>query len=900
MVFGADFDLQAGSTVTGNGCMRAASGTVQVAAGFDTGLNASLTTSGTATVRVLPAANVSNVDLFVTGGTLRFVNSTAGASYSWRRGSTTGGAVQIDAGVDVSVENNVSVWEPSVWTVDGRVTSVVRTGVLHLDSGLVQGGGVINITGEMFWGSVRVFNVPEIGKIFIQPRALHVVDGNRNPLLGGWTYQNLGKLDWRNGTITCDDCLFNTTLDGKNFTFIGPVDGVFQYNDSVALDYFANFLECEFEWYGERCQCNIWSNLTITDLPSFMLYGQSGIVADNLTLVVIESLKYQNTTFNFTNDECQKHWTWTSEMLTKNDECERRWVGTAPWNKVWSPGAADACGFFRREDDSNIYFDVDFRAESKEKLPLVRGEHPIRELVFRLPFTVAFPKFVAITQPARVQAFAQVLLVSAVSEQLVQFQPASSLISGSVQLTTSLQWPFELTAPSWLSTRADINRVLLQADAGDAGPCDQQTAGSVCIQRWRFVVRPGAGLCDLTGVYELGFTVRCRTGRAADCPILPDTDESRASLQVSLATGDLCPRVVDTINVTMALSTYEDAALQLAKDEFIDPQRLYARLDVVSARASLVETRLRSLTVLKSETFGAIAMMNNFALQPAGTQMALTAAPGGATVPGGTSSPTFSFNVLGSALQIAPDSSEFVQLNALVAVQYRSVAPAAASGAALQSERFELRGLRAEMQSAQRNRGQDLLVGVRVNVTVPAEPESKVLGVVPKAQALAVAVAIGVVVLLLVATAVALWRRRRSQEGVEEPKVAHASSSAELMPVARSASAAGESLPGEPGEPADLAAAATAIAEEDENATQNELAATQPGAPAAAVEHEEEEEEEKTTSDGRDSRPPTMAQLPMLDVREEDGSTNDAPQCPSPESEMEDGRTSQQTAAKSE
>lgn len=201
------------------------------------------------------------------------------------------------------------------------------------------------------------------------------------------------------------------------------------------------------------------------------------------------------------------------------------------------------------------------------------------------------------------------------------------------------------------------------------------------------------------------------------------------------------------------------------------------------------------------------------------------------------------------------------------------------------------------MQNAQRERGQDLLVGVRVNVTVPAEPESKVLGVVPKAQALAVAAVIGVVVLLLVATAVALWRRRRSEEG--EPKLAHASSSAELMPVARSASAAGESAQGEPGEPADLAAAATAIAEEDENATQNELAATQPGAPAKAA-AVEEEEEEKTTSDGRDSRPPTVAQLPMLDVREEDGSTSDAPRCPSPESEMEDGRASQQTATQSE
>lgn len=488
---------------------------------------------------------------------------------------------------------------------------------------------------------------------------------------------------------------------------------------ALALVAVASAQGCDPGFYGTDCLCDLPTLPTTTTRPAYVVNAdtpnnppvRSGISSGSLSLVIAESLKYSrrgsgDAIFSLGTSACSSTMTWSKHQTAGGADaefdCSRLWVGVIPVSNIFGAACgaveATAANGFRR-------FIYDLRWNVTETFTLSNGVSQTREIEASVPFEVQFLTDVAITA-GNVQAFSQIAVLSAISNQAIT---ATGTVTrgGQVQIFTSVQYPFSLTgltlggAPSSNGGQpvAPASGVHFPADVtvtvGNSGSPDQAcgsvTNGQICTQKFTFNLAATAGTgsgerCDMNGAYTFWASVQCVEGAAANCPLDPVNQfaSSVVALTVTLTTGNFCPQVVDTVGISGSLTSYETNSFTIQKDDFLQGQRMFFRLSMKAAQATLSGVRVTGIRVqnppgnaitLASTTSGttSIASGNTFNLnveefQPLNTFRACATQAVGAAA---QCYWDFSFLAMSDALNVPLEGSSVVTVTVDVTVAYR-------------------------------------------------------------------------------------------------------------------------------------------------------------------------------------------------------------------------------------
>jgi len=267
--------------------------------------------------------------------------------------------------------------------------------------------------------------------------------------------------------------------------------------------------------------------------------------------------------------------------------CDDVFIGNIPWidNLL--------CNFTEdNTDPSVVTYSAPIFVTSTE-ITYLRGEPVTQTQTDVLHVVVQFQKQISIS--ANTAVVAPVNMFSAVTDQA--YSPTTN--RGSVSFATSLEWPFTLTAGTLASLPAGLALFGALTETTGAGDCSNTSVNSTCFQEFTFQITPGL-VCQLTGIYVIDFTITCRGGLGAACPLDSATDS--AVLTLSLQSSDFCAAVQTGITATAQMNTYQDSAHTISKTAFLIDQTGFFLVQVSSTEAAISETVISSISVTISGT----------------------------------------------------------------------------------------------------------------------------------------------------------------------------------------------------------------------------------------------------------------------------------------------------------
>jgi hypothetical protein len=98
----------------------------------------------------------------------------------------------------------------------------------------------------------------------------------------------------------------------------------------------------------------------------------------------------------------------------------------------------------------------------------------------------------------------------------------------------------------------------------------------------------------------LNFVVRCEVSAEANCPLPLNTNtglkQSDASVTFHITTEYFCPLVLADVDIHATLSSYQDGAHIIAKDDFLQDATAYFKATVSSTVATIVECSIATIT----------------------------------------------------------------------------------------------------------------------------------------------------------------------------------------------------------------------------------------------------------------------------------------------------------------
>lgn len=525
---------------------------------------------------------------------------------------------------------------------------------------------------------------------------------------------------------------------------------------------------------------------------------RSGITSGQLSVVIAEPIRFtvrQTPSFAIGDSACLGDFTWAVQQNGNGDDiqwqCNRIWVGTIQVSNIF---AAKCKPVQRTAADGTQRFMYNFNWAVSE----LTETGVVRQLNYSLPFEISF-KDTAAVQVGQVQAFSQIVMVAAVASQQISLS-GTLTPSGTLRFRTSVQAPFQLTAFSLGPAPTSANNAPTPV-AGTDFPTSvtvtptpsavetisgcASTAGSVpCEQEWSASLTAGSDICFFSGPYRFWFTVVCNQGTpAGDCPLDPVNQFSAtvASFTVQLATSDHCPDIVDTLVPVGTVTTFENVEFTVQKDDFLEGQRVYFRVSMQAAQATLSGVRVKELRIspvsgqsidlITTDQSGAVSIPNNnFALLTHNGNILLKDYRA-CDQPGlGASAKCywdFSLLALSSELGVPNDQSRTITVSGTAVVSYRDAGVQSASER-LQEKEVPLSVERLNGQSASfssrttRMRGRS----TRTGSASPAAAESGFLG--SSSGLAAVGGGFAFIVGAIVA-AIVVVRRRRQRASQLEP-----------------------------------------------------------------------------------------------------------------------------------
>jgi len=222
------------------------------------------------------------------------------------------------------------------------------------------------------------------------------------------------------------------------------------------------------------------------------------------------------------------------------------------------------------------------------------------------PFVIRFPTTVATSNT--IDVFSPVLLEAAIIRQFDVRTPAATTTAHSfIRLFTSIQSPFLLTLPHWISSsRSDftVQQVTAATDSLLPGEdCLNNAGDHICEQEWliQFDADNSPPVCDFTGDFSLNFTVNCQAFASGSCPLpfvsASNTNEAQANVLFHITTEDFCPKAFADVPLTATLASYQDSALTIPKASFLQGDTVFFKVNVDSVSATISSSSIATINI---------------------------------------------------------------------------------------------------------------------------------------------------------------------------------------------------------------------------------------------------------------------------------------------------------------
>jgi len=246
--------------------------------------------------------------------------------------------------------------------------------------------------------------------------------------------------------------------------------------------------------------------------------------------------------------------------------------------------------------------------------PIERDSRSVLSINLRLPTTISL-------NTTSLNILAPIDALIAVTFQEYDYDTDTATL----ELTTSVQWPYQLSNPDLVSALSPaFNVSLLHEDLS----CEQDNVGSPCQQVTTLIIseiRTRGRACSFDGDYVAEWQFSCRSGLQPSLCALPDVPSLSANF--TLASGDICGTFGIDSSLSGQLLSFRNGFLQEAVS-FLAGERIYLQASL-SAQVEILSVSLRTL-VLKQEGEEKPLVENGTPVSPFNSTIAFQEGGGGA------------------------------------------------------------------------------------------------------------------------------------------------------------------------------------------------------------------------------------------------------------------------------
>jgi len=196
----------------------------------------------------------------------------------------------------------------------------------------------------------------------------------------------------------------------------------------------------------------------------------------------------------------------------------------------------------------------------------------------------------------------QVGLVAWVSYQSFNLQTNIT----NIDFSTILDWPYRLVPGSDQLVTSPVYLLNPPSITEDDSNCPMTQAGSQCRQIFHFFINPkrnnitNTTECDVTGFYELQFSVDCRESSPGvvdpNCNLINGQPES-ALVGAHIITEDFCYVLTFGVGLDVITQTYQDIGFTIPKDAFFVGDTVYVLTSLAAENGIISSSQLAVASV---------------------------------------------------------------------------------------------------------------------------------------------------------------------------------------------------------------------------------------------------------------------------------------------------------------
>jgi len=249
------------------------------------------------------------------------------------------------------------------------------------------------------------------------------------------------------------------------------------------------------------------------------------------------------------------------------------------------------CSFTETPEVGNLRLEGKIHVTAIDPVGSFRGNPISRTTKSVLTLNLLLPTTITLnTTDINVSAVLDMLI--AVTRQ--EYEYNSDLLT--LEFTTSVQYPYELQNPSFLTSLSTSIRVNSSSSAVDCASSPE----TPCTQTHTFEfsgIRTLAFRCDFTGDYEIQLEGICRSGYSP-CPL---SEPLPLFTNFTMETSDFCGSF--SIDATLAgdLKSYSDSSFSTEKTSFLAGERIYVKASL-SGDVSILDVQVKEVKVTQGGT----------------------------------------------------------------------------------------------------------------------------------------------------------------------------------------------------------------------------------------------------------------------------------------------------------
>jgi hypothetical protein len=345
--------------------------------------------------------------------------------------------------------------------------------------------------------------------------------------------------------------------------------------------------------FGPNCECHIPSYPTITDNAPILSLSDSGFKQkDILSLRVKNSVKYFSTKITYKNEingTCDYILPNENLFWTKSySQCLNLMDAKIPWSIVYPK-----CVCSRTEDNSWLYFTGEMNVENQENVYTgIRNLPVVRTIKSSFPFQIRFPKSVSISSNS-VNVYSFVGVDGTISQQVFIAGIPRIPGAGKVVLFTTVQYPYKLVTPNIFSPLLMSSLIKISDSIDGVTQCNDD--GTLCKQFFTIDILPDTNMCKLDGDYFANFTVICQPSYNANCSL--DSNTNSATIKFTLASENFCLKIIDSVDISGSLTSWQESTRITMKNDFIFGQTLFFKGELASSKMTITQTSLTVFSV---------------------------------------------------------------------------------------------------------------------------------------------------------------------------------------------------------------------------------------------------------------------------------------------------------------